>query len=246
MKKLVAYVTASYPDKNFTIELLESLSLAGADYIELGIPFSDPVADGPVIEQANMLALKSGFKIKDIFEISQKAKRESKLYWMGYLNPFYHRGMDFFIEEAKKGNVSGFIIPDMPYEESLAYKALFENSGVELVDFIAPTDTEDRVKMIANNGKGFIYLVAYAGITGAGKSEDLSALTASIRNATNREVFLGFGVNAENAKEKSRDVDGVIVGSAFVRLLTDERLTNSEKMTKITALAKEIKEKINS
>lgn len=246
MKKLVAYITASYPNKNFTVELIESLSSVGADYIELGIPFSDPVADGPVIEYANMLSLKNGFKMVDIFEISQKAKRDSKLYWMGYLNPFIRKGMDFFIQEAKRCGVSGFIIPDMPYEESLVYKNIFENSGVELIDFIAPTDTKGRISLIANNGNGFIYLVAYAGITGASKSENLEEIISNIRGVSKREIFLGFGVNEHNAKEKGDNVDGVIVGSAFVKLLTDEGLTNTEKMTKITTLAKDIKEKINS
>ena len=112
MKQLVAFITSAFPDKNFTKDLAYSLYENGVDTIELGIPFSDPAADGPVIEKANLLALENGFKIKDVFEVSQKVAKEIDTYWMGYFNSFYHKGYDFMTKEAIKNNIKGFIIYD--------------------------------------------------------------------------------------------------------------------------------------
>jgi len=110
LKKLVAYITTGYPDKNFTVDLALSLKEAGVDSLELGIPFSDPVADGPVIEAANLFALQKGFKIADLLEVSEKIATKIDTLWMGYFNPFYHRGVDFFLQKANEYGVSGFII----------------------------------------------------------------------------------------------------------------------------------------
>ena len=139
MKKLVAYLTTAYPDKNFTIDAVLALKENGVDKIELGIPFSDPVADGPVIEKANLIALQNGFKINDVFEVSKEIGDKIDTYWMGYFNSFYHKGYDFMVEKAKKTNIKGFIIPDLPYEETLIYKDKFP-----LISFVAPTDSFDR------------------------------------------------------------------------------------------------------
>jgi tryptophan synthase alpha chain len=154
--------------------------------------------------------------------------------------------MEYFIDEAKKAGVHGFIIPDLPPEEAKPYKPLIENAGLNLIDFIAPTDSKARIQEIVTDAKKFIYLVAYAGITGAGKSEDLQTIVADIKSFTDTPVYVGFGVDETTAKEKAKGVDGVIVGSAFVKVLLDESLTHTQKIAKITAIAKEIKEKINS
>ncbi len=121
MKKLVAYITAGFPDNSFTVDLALSLKEAGVDSLELGIPFSDPVADGPIIEQANLMALQNGFKVEQLFDISKEISKEIDTLWMGYFNPFYHRGMDFFADRANEYGVRGFIIPDLPHEESSIY-----------------------------------------------------------------------------------------------------------------------------
>ncbi|WP_200762627.1 tryptophan synthase subunit alpha [Nitrosophilus alvini] len=246
MKKLVAYITSAYPDREFTVDLALSLKEAGADSIELGIPFSDPVADGPVIEEANVRALKKGFRVSDTLYISEKIAKEIDTLWMGYFNPFYHKGVEYFIDEAKRMGVSGFIIPDLPFEEAITYRPLFDKNDIALIDFVAPTDSEERVRTILKDSKKFIYMVAYTGITGAGKSEDLASLIEWVRQTTDTPLYIGFGVNEKTAKEKSRGVDGVIVGSAFVKVLLRDDLTSSEKINKINALAKEIKESINS
>ncbi|SMC09041.1 tryptophan synthase subunit alpha [Nitratiruptor tergarcus] len=246
MKRLVGYITSGYPDKNFTIDLILAMKEKGLDSVELGIPFSDPVADGPVIEEANMRALQKGFKFADVLDITRAVANEVDTLWMGYFNPFYHRGVQRSIDEAKELGTSGFIIPDLPYEEAIAYKPLFDEKGIALIDFVAPTDTKERIEIICKDARKFIYLVAYAGITGAQKSEDLSQIIAWIRETTETPVYIGFGVNEKTAKEKAKDVDGVIVGSAFVKILLDEALTNSQKIAKIAELSGKIKELINS
>ena len=240
MKKLTAYITTGYPDKNFTIDLINELKLNGVDAIELGIPFSDPVADGPVIQEVNKRALQNGYKIKDTFDVSEKTAKEIDTYWMGYFNNFYHKGYDFMSQKAKEYGVRGFIIPDLPYEEALEYEEYFP-----LISFVAPTDSKERIKEILKNPKEFIYLVAYAGITGAQKKEDLSEIIKFVKEITQTPLYIGFGVNEKTAKEKAKNVDGVIVGSAFVSVLLED-IPNSEKIKKIAQKAKIIKEAINS
>jgi tryptophan synthase alpha chain len=230
---------------NFTIDLACALKDSGADILELGVPFSDPVADGAVIEEANLKALKNGFRVDDIFTVSKEVAKNIETYWMGYFNPFYHKGMDYFSAKALSLGVSGFIIPDLPYEEAQPYKQMLNGMGLNLIDFIAPTDSADRVKKIVENASGFIYLVAYAGITGSGKNEDLSQISKIVKNHSDTPLFVGFGVDETSAKAKVKYADGVIVGSAFVRTLLDESLTGGEKIAKISALADIIKSVIN-
>ena len=240
MKQLVAYLTTAFPDKNFTIDAILSIKESGVDKIELGIPFSDPVADGLVIEKANLIALQNGFKISDLFEVSEKIGNEIDTYWMGYFNNFYHKGYDFMVKEAKKSNIKGFIIPDLPFEETAPYK-----DKHPLISFVAPTDNKKRISKILKDSQEFIYMVAYAGITGSGKKEDLTQTIQNIRESSNTPLFIGFGVNEKTAKEKAKGVDGVIVGSAFIKILL-ENDTYSNKIKKISNLAKNIKTEINS
>jgi len=246
LKKLVAYITTGYPSLEFTIDAALALAEAGVDTLELGMPFSDPVADGPVIEKANLKALQNGFKLEHLFNASAKIAPHIDTLWMGYFNPFYHKGMDNFIAKAKEVGVNGFIIPDLPLEEAALYKPSVEAAGLSLIDFIAPTDSEARIQEIVTNAKKFIYLVAYAGITGSGKSEDLQSIITSIKKYSDTPVYVGFGVDQNTAKEKAEGVDGVIVGSAFVKVLLDDSLSHTQKITKISMIAREIKEKINS
>lgn len=246
LKKLVAYITTGFPSIEFSVDAALALSEAGVDTLELGIPFSDPVADGPVIEAANLKALQNGFKLDQLFEASAKIAPHIDTLWMGYFNPFCHRGMENFISKAKETGVNGFIIPDLPFEEAKPYKPSIEAAGLSLIDFIAPTDSEARIKEIVTDAKKFIYLVAYAGITGAGQSEDLQPIITDIKKYTDTPVYVGFGVDQNTAKEKAKGVDGVIVGSTFVKVLLDESLSDTQKITKMASIAKEIKEKINS
>jgi len=245
VKKLVGFITSSLPNNNFTVDLALSMQEAGVDTLELGIPFSDPVADGAIIQKANLKALQNKFKLKDLFEISSQIASKIDTLWMGYMNPFFHYGMENFLQKAKEFNIQGSIIPDLPYEEAKKYQDLFKKYNQTLINFVAPTNSLDRIKQITQNSSKFIYLVAYAGITGSGAKEDLSQIIKNIRSITTTPLYVGFGVNEKTAKEKAKNVDGVIVGSAFVKHLIDDSLSFSEKISKITNSAKHIKEEIN-
>ncbi len=246
MKQLVGYITTGFPDKSFTADLALALSQNGVDSIELGVPFSDPVADGPVIEKANHKALELGFKFNDVLDVSAQVAKQADILWMGYFNLFYQYGMDRLLPKAKELGVSGMIIPDLPHEEAQRYKELFKTNDVSNISFVAPTDSDSRIKEIVSDAQKFIYLVAYAGITGAGKSEDLQGIIGSIKKYTDTPVYVGFGVNEKTAKQKVQGADGVIVGSAFIQILLDESLSHSQKIINCSAIAREIKEKINS
>ena len=246
MKKLVGFITASLPENNFTVDLALKMKEAGVDTLELGIPFSDPVADGPVIEKASLKALQNGFKLNDLFEVTSKIAPHMDTLWMGYMNPYFHYGMEKFLQKGKEFNISGSIIPDLPHEEGKMYKELFQKYDQALIDFVAPTDSLERIKQLTQNSNKFIYMVAYAGITGSGVKEDLSKIIANVREFTNTPLYIGFGVDENTAKEKAKGVDGVIVGSTFVKHLIDDSLSYNEKTTRIINAAKKIKEEINS
>ncbi len=246
MKQLVAYITAGFPDKQFSLDLASALKEAGVDKLELGIPFSDPVADGPIIEAANLQALQHGFKMETLLDISSIIAPQIETYWMGYFNPFYHTGIEYFAQKAAEFGVKGFIIPDLPHEEALPYLPLMDQYALSMVSFVAPTDSKERIAQIIQNAKGFIYLVAYAGITGAHASEDLTKTIEAIKEKSSTPLFVGFGVNEKTAKERARGVDGVIVGSAFVEVLLNDTLSATEKIETIAQKAKIIKEKINA
>ena len=245
MKKLVGYITSSYPDNNFTVDLALSMKESGVDTLELGIPFSDPVADGPVIEKANLQALANGFKLKDLFDVTSKIAPQMNTLWMGYMNPFYHHGMEAFFKKAQEYGVKGAIIPDLPYEEALLYNDLTRQYNQALISFVAPTHNENRIKKVVANAKEFIYMVAYAGITGSGQKEDLTQIIENVKKYSNTPLYIGFGVDEKTCKEKAVGVDGVIVGSAFVKHIIDDSLSYDEKIKKISSLAYEIKQKIN-
>jgi len=245
VKQLVAYITAGYPDNNFTIDLALALGENGVDTLELGVPFSDPVADGPVIEKANERALANGFRFADILTISEIIAPKIDTLWMGYFNPFYQYGMEKLLDRAKELGVNGLIIPDVPYEEARTYHDLFEARGLANITFVAPTDGEERIALITANARKFIYLVAYAGITGSGKSEDLAPILSMIKRHTATPVYVGFGVNEQTAREKVQGADGVIVGSAIVNVLLDDTLNNTQKIAKCCEITRTIKSLIN-
>lgn len=245
MKDLVAYITTGYEDNSFTLDLICSLKEAGVDKLELGIPFSDPVADGPVIEKANLKALQKGFKLQTLYDLSKDCSKILDTYWMGYFNTFYHKGFENISKIANDNGVKGFIIPDLPHEEALAYNGILEKYSLDNISFVAPTDSKERIQTVVKDAKGFIYLVAYTGITGSGIAKPLDDTIAQIKSYSDTPLYVGFGVNEKTAKERAKGVDGVIVGSAFVKVLLDESLTMSQKIDNISNQAKVIKELIN-
>ncbi|PHS57307.1 MAG: tryptophan synthase subunit alpha [Sulfurimonas sp.] len=246
MKNLVAYITSGYPEKSFSIDLALALGNNGVDTLELGVPFSDPVADGPLIEKANHNALELGFKFKHLLEITKEVAPKVDTLWMGYFNSFYQQDMDKLIPLAKELGLNGLIIPDLPHEEALAYTDLFKSNSLVNISFVAPTDSEDRIKEIISDAQKFIYMVAYTGITGSGVAEDLQPFLSSIKKYTQTPVYVGFGVNAKTAKNKVKGADGVIVGSAFIDILLKDKLSYTQKIKECSDLAKIIKNEINS
>ena len=245
MKQLVAYITSGYPEKSFSVDLALALGENGVDSLELGVPFSDPVADGPVIEKANFLSLEQGFRFADLLEITAEIAPKVDTLWMGYFNPFYQQGMEALLPKAKALGISGMIIPDLPHEEAQAYRSLFDANTIANIAFVAPTDSDERVKTVVADAKKFIYLVAYAGITGSGQSEELGEIVTSIKRHTETPVYVGFGVDEHTAREKVKGVDGVIVGSAFIKILLQDDLSYSQKIARCSELASTIKEMIN-
>ncbi len=245
MKKLVAYITSGYPEKSFSVDLALALAENGVDTLELGVPFSDPVADGPAIEKANQKALELGFKFKDLLEISKEIAPKVDTLWMGYFNSFYQQDMNKLLPLAKELGVNGLIIPDVPHEEALLYKDLFTANQLANISFVAPTDSQERIKELVSDAQKFIYMVAYTGITGAGTAEDLQPFLASIKKYTQTPVYVGFGVNEKTAKAKAKGADGVIVGSAFINILLNDKLSYSQQISQCSELAKVIKSEIN-
>lgn len=246
MKELVIYLTAGYPSIDFSIEAANVLKEAGADRLELGLAFSDPVADGPVIEAVNHKALANGFRLKDAFDICKQTSKFMPTYMMGYFNNFFSHGLIEFSQQARFVGAKGFIIPDLPLEEAKRYKSAWDSFEIGTVGFAAVTDTKERLELIAKTADDFIYLVAFAGITGADKSEDLSEVLKVLKANTEQKVFVGFGVNEATAKERAKGADGVIVGTALVKYLLDESLSNKEKLDKMKECVKIIKSEINS
>ncbi|MDP3464538.1 MAG: tryptophan synthase subunit alpha, partial [Sulfuricurvum sp.] len=189
--------------------------------------------------------LANGFRFADILTISEVIAPKIDTLWMGYFNPFYQYGMEKLLDRAKELGVKGLIIPDVPYEEARVYHDLFEARNLANITFVAPTDGEDRIAMITANARKFIYLVAYAGITGSGKSEDLAPVLSMIKRHTATPVYVGFGVNEQTAREKVQGADGVIVGSAIVSVLLDDSLSNTQKIAKCCEITRTIKSLIN-
>ena len=245
MKNLVAFITSGYPEKSFSIDLALALGESGVDTLELGVPFSDPVADGPLIEKANHKALELGFKFEHLLEISKEIAPKIDTLWMGYFNSFYQQNMDKLIPHAKELGVNGLIIPDLPHEEALLYSKLFSDNSMSNISFVAPTDSDARIKEVVSDAQKFIYMVAYTGITGSGQAEDLQPFLSSIKKYSQTPIYVGFGVNPKTAREKVKGADGVIVGSSFIDVLLRDNLNYSQKIKECSELAKIIKSEIN-
>ncbi len=222
-KAFVAFITCGDPDLETTAKAVRAMAEGGADLIELGIPFSDPTAEGPVIQSANVRALSAGTTTDKIFEMVKKLRNDVKIpmVFMTYANVVFSYGTERFAEMCAQVGMDGVILPDVPYEEKEEFAPIFEAHGLELVSLIAPTSA-DRIAMIAKEAKGFIYVVSSLGVTGV-RSEittDIGALTEQIRAVTDVPCAVGFGISTpEQAAKMAKVSDGAIVGSAIVRLM---------------------------
>lgn len=220
----VAFITCGDPDLDTTKELIYALERGGADLIELGIPFSDPTAEGETIQNANMRALASGTTTEKIFQMLESMEVSIPLVFMTYANVVFHYGIEKFAERCKQVGICGLILPDIPYEEKAEFAPLCQKHGVEFVSFVAPT-SQDRISMIAKESQGFLYCVSSLGVTGVRSemSVDLPAIVANIKQHTDTPVAVGFGIaTPEQGATISQFADGVIVGSALVKLIEKE------------------------
>jgi tryptophan synthase alpha chain len=219
------YFPLGYPDLPTSIDVIEALARNGADLIEVGLSFSDPLADGPVIQHATQIALEKGITVKKALAAVKEIRKrgvEIPLVLMGYFNPMLAYGLEKFVRDAVEAGASGFIVPDLPVEEADEFYTALNGVDAPLIPMLAPTSSPERMEMIARNAKGFIYLVSVTGITGERKSlaEGLGDLIAQVREHTSAPVCVGFGIGTpEQAKEVGKMADGVIVGTACVRTI---------------------------
>lgn len=222
-KAFIAFITCGDPDLATTAAAVRAAVENGADLIELGIPFSDPTAEGPVIQGANLRALQGGVTTDKVFDLVRDLRRDVTipLVFMTYANVVFSYGAEKFIGTCREIGIDGLILPDVPYEEKEEFLPLCRRYGVDLISLIAPT-SENRIAMIAREAEGFIYLVSSLGVTGV-RSEittDLPSIVKVIRENTDVPVAIGFGISMpEQARQMSATADGVIVGSAIVRQL---------------------------
>lgn len=223
-KAFIPFVTAGDPDLDTTKELLIQLVKAGSSIIEVGIPFSDPIAEGNTIMEADIRALASGTSLDKIFNMLKdfrKVEPEFPLVFMTYLNPVFSYGYDDFFKKCKEINIKGIIIPDLPYEEKEEVRSVCLKYDVALISLIAPTSNK-RIEKIASEAEGFLYLVSSLGVTGMRDTikTDIDGMTREIKKYTNIPVCVGFGIkNEESAKKMTNVADGAIIGSAIVNIV---------------------------
>ena len=217
------YFPLGYPDLPTSIDVIEALANSGADLIEVGLSFSDPLADGPVIQQATQVALEHGITIKkSLAAVAELRKRGVTIPFilMGYFNPMLAYGLEKFVHDAREAGADGFIVPDLPLEEAGEFQSLV--GDMPLIQMLAPTSPNERMESIARNAKGFIYLVSVTGVTGARTaiSGGLGDLVQRVRDHTSVPVCVGFGIGTpEQAAQVGALADGVIVGSACVKII---------------------------
>jgi tryptophan synthase alpha chain len=234
-KALVGYITAGYPDIETTIKAAVVLAENGCNILELGIPFSDPMADGAMIQKASHEALVGGMTPQKCLETA-KAISEIKdipLVFMTYYNPVFHYGLEDFCHSCVHAGVSGLIVPDLPPEEGEGLEAVTKTNNIDLIYLLAPTSTEARVRMVAERARGFIYLVSLTGVTGARKdlSPELGTFVKRVRKATAKPLCVGFGISTpEQAVQAAAEADGVIIGSKLLQLIEADRTLESLKV----------------
>lgn len=233
-KALIAYLTVGYPDVPTTEKAAAILAQNGCDLIELGIPFSDPLADGATIQKASQKALESGVTPKVCLEVATRISRKLllPLVFMSYYNPILSFGLKQFCEECSKAGVEGLIIPDLPPDEGAALESVTRQCDLDLIYLLAPTSTDERIELVAKRSRGFIYLVSLTGVTGARQDlpAELEDFVNRVRHKASQPLCVGFGVStAEQAKRIAKIADGVIVGSRIMQLLEEDSTLKSLK-----------------
>ena len=246
-KKLVTFVTGGDPDFDTSLEIIKTIINNGADIIEIGMPFSDPMADGPTIQLSSNRAISKGIDLENIFTIATEAKKiksDLPIILMGYYNLILYFGIEKFVKRCVESGVDGLIIVDLQPEEDEDLINELRNNQIDLIRLITPTTDEERLKLILNNASGFLYYVSVMGITGQ-KSANLNDLEKSvtfIKKHTNLPVVPGFGIkNSKDVSNICKIADGAVVGSSIIKII-EENLTNKEKMlSEIDKFSKDLK-----
>lgn len=243
---LIGYLTAGDPCLERTPCLVAALERGGVDLIELGVPFSDPIADGPVIQRASERALLAGASLRKILGVAAEIRRHSDvpLLLFSYLNPVLRYGIEAAARDAAEAGVDGFLLTDLSVEEAAPYVALLRGRGLDTVFLAAPTSTAERLELVARHSSGFVYLVSRTGVTGERESlsEAIGPLVAAMRRVTDLPLAVGFGISRpDQVAAVARLADGVVVGSAFVKLV--ERLGEDARLeSELENLARQLKQ----
>lgn len=244
-KGLIAYLTAGDPAPDRTADLVEALVRGGADLIELGVPFSDPIADGPVIQRAGERALTAGTTLGSVLDIAAEIRRRSEvpLLLFTYLNPVLRYGLERLAADAARQGIDGCLLTDASVDEAQDYAAAMHRHGLDTVFLVAPTSTRRRLELVARYSTGFIYLVSRTGVTGEREqlSDSVAPLVRAVRAVTDLPLAVGFGVSRpEHVAELARQVEAVVVGSAFVRLI-ERHAGNSSLEIQLEHFTRELK-----
>ncbi len=223
-KALIAYVTVGYPSIEATLKIVPLLAKSGCDIVELGIPFSDPLADGTTIQKASFHALRNGVTLKLCIDVARQLRQkvEIPLVMMSYFNPVYKYGCEGFCRDSADAGIDGLIIPDLPPEEGSELEVATMKNNLDLVYLLAPTSNENRIKLVANKSSGFIYLVSVTGTTGARESlpSELDTFVARVRKIAKQPLCVGFGISTpQQARQIATIADGIIVGSRIIQLM---------------------------
>jgi tryptophan synthase alpha chain len=244
-KGLIAYLTAGDPSPDRTADLVEALVRGGADLIELGVPFSDPIADGPVIQRAGERALTAGTTLGSVLDIAAEIRRRSEvpLLLFTYLNPVLRYGLERLAADAARQGIDGCLLTDASVDEAQDYAAAMHRHGLDMVFLAAPTSTRRRLELVARYSTGFIYLVSRTGVTGEREqlSDSVAPLVRAVRAVTDLPLAVGFGISRpEHVAELARQVEAVVVGSAFVRLI-ERQAGNSSLEIQLEHFTRELK-----
>jgi tryptophan synthase alpha chain len=224
---LIPFITAGDPDLETTAKALRILAENGADLIELGVPYSDPLADGPTIQAAATRALQRGVKLEDVLEVIKEVRQEiaTPIILFSYYNPIYYRGIEAFLQQIKAAGVEGLVVPDLPLEEAEILLKSAEEMGIEVTLLVAPTSPLERIKAIATQSQGFIYLVSVTGVTGMRSqvASRVKDLLADLHHTTAKPIGVGFGIGDPQQAKQVKDwgADAVIVGSPFFKRLAE-------------------------
>ncbi|MDR0933954.1 MAG: tryptophan synthase subunit alpha [Burkholderiaceae bacterium] len=224
-KALIPFITAGYPEPTATVPLMHALVRGGADIIELGVPFSDPMADGPVIQRASEIALKHGINLHDIFRCVRQFREtdpHTPVVLMGYANPVERMGLEVFVREAAQAGVDGALIVDYPPEECEAFAALMKAHDMDVIFLLAPTSTEARMEKIGKIASGYVYYVSLKGVTGSASlnADEVAAAIPVIKKHVSIPVGVGFGIrDGETARAVGALADGVVIGSRLIQVL---------------------------